>query len=360
MHTQLVLYYRKLATEQPSCVFDRILLALLIPCGWLYGAINMLRSWLYRKGWLPSYRSPVPVISVGNIAVGGTGKTPLVDYLLRQQIARGRKVAVVSRGYGGEKHSEPQVVCAGSGPLLSAQQCGDEPYLLAQGNPEVVVIIAAKRAAGIRLALEQFAIDLVVLDDGYQHLAVQRDLNLLLLDNRYPVGNGQVLPAGLLREFPAAAQRADLCILTRCADLYQAAPAICAGKDVVHVRQSLARSAKSLGGEHYAVATLNRGRCIAFAGIANPDDFFAALPQVGIDVVATLPLVDHCKYTPQVLEAILTLAQDADYLLTTEKDAVKLRPDMFPVPCCSLALTLEVHEADLLDQRVEALLKSSA
>ena len=353
MRTTLALYYRRLAGKGSQCPGDSLLLAVLIPLGWLYGVVNFIRAWLYRQGWLTSYRSPVPVISVGNLAVGGTGKTPLVDYLLQRQIEGGRRVAVVSRGYGSEKGAAVRVVCAGDGPLLSAQQCGDEPYLLAWRNPEAVVIIAPQRSVGIRYAVERFAVDLVLLDDGYQHLAVQRDLNLLLRDSGCPFGNGHLLPAGLLREFVSAAARADLYIFTRYKN--HELPLLPCAKPVVLATQQLANGAQDLLGNDYSLEQLRQGRCVAFAGIASPDDFFSALAGLGLELQATLPLVDHCEFTPQLVESLRDLADGADFLLTTEKDAVKLDATLFNIPCCSFALIFEPLEADVLDQHVEAL-----
>ncbi|MDY0189383.1 MAG: tetraacyldisaccharide 4'-kinase [Desulfuromonas sp.] len=353
MPTQLALYYRRLATQGAQSWKDLLLLCLLVPWGWLYGAVNLVRAWLYRHGWLPSYRSPVPVISVGNIAVGGTGKTPLVDYLLRWQLSQGRTVAVISRGYGGEKGAALRVVCAGDGPLLTAAQCGDEPYLLALRNRQAIIIVAPKRADGIRYALEQFAVDLVLLDDGYQHLAVQRDLDLLLLDSRHPFGNGHLLPAGLLREFPQALQRADAVVMTRYAE--QRVPQRCSAKPVVCAKQKLADQAYDLNGKKYPVTLLKKSRCVAFAGIANPDDFFTALTEMGILLQATLPLADHCSYGAETVQKIKAVVEDADILLTTEKDAVKLSAACFDVPCCAVPLTFELVASDLLQQRIETL-----
>ena len=349
------LYYRRLATHGAQAWYDQFLLMILIPVGLLYGVVNLLRAYLYKCQLLPSYRSTIPVISVGNIAVGGTGKTPLVDYLLRQQIGRGRKVAVVSRGYGGEKSDVARVVCGGNGALLQAKQCGDEPYLLALRNPAAIVIVAVKRADGIRLAIDEFAVDLIILDDGYQHLAVQRDLNLLLCDSRYPSGNGHVLPAGLLREFSCAAQRADMCIMTRYAG--QPLAEFCVDREIPIVRstQHLATSARSLSGEVYTLQQLQQRRCVAFAGIATPDDFFNALTAMGVNVVVTLPLVDHVNYTQQIIEHIGGMANNADMLLTTEKDAVKLEAEMFALPCCALPLVFTSQDAEVLEQWVEEL-----
>ncbi|OEU73660.1 MAG: tetraacyldisaccharide 4'-kinase [Desulfuromonadales bacterium C00003068] len=353
MYTRLALYYRRLATRGARSNGDRLLLAILVPIGWLYGCINLVRAKLYQAGVFSCYKASVPVISVGNLAVGGTGKTPMVDYLLKQQRAQQRKVAVISRGYGGEKGDAVRVVCAGNGPIISATQCGDEPYLLARRNPQAIVIVAPQRSAGIDTAIKTFGVDLIVLDDAFQHLAVARDLDLLLFDSRYPFGNGHLLPAGLLREFPAAVQRADLCIMTRY-NQQTAIPLACV-QPIIRAQQSLAHSAQDLLGHDYPVEQLRQSKCVAFAGIANPHDFFTSLEQSGVRLLATLPLADHCEFTPHVIESIKIMAAEADFILTTEKDAVKLNNEMFNIPCCSFSLIFDPIEADLLEQKINSL-----
>lgn len=353
MHTRLALYYRRLATQGAQSKSDCLILAILVPIGWLYGCINFVRVKLYQMGIFARYSASVPVVSVGNLAVGGTGKTPLVDYLIKLQQAQQRKVAVISRGYGGEKGAPVRVVCEGQGPIMAAAQCGDEPYLLARRNPETVVIVSPQRSAGIDTAIQTYGVDLIILDDAFQHLAVARDLDLLLFDSRYPLGNGHLLPAGLLREFPSARQRADLCIMTRY-NQHSAKPLLCT-QPIIRAQQSLARCGKDLHGHDYSLDQLRQGKCVAFAGIANPNDFFAALGEIGVTLEATLPLPDHCEFNQHVIEKIRAMASDADYILTTEKDAVKLDAQMFNRPCCSFSLAFEPLEADLLEQKINCL-----
>ena len=173
----------------------------------------------YAAGLLPSRKLPRPVISVGNLTVGGTGKTPTVAMLARHFISRGKRVVVLSRGYGGR-----QTAWGGGGfhwklaLLLSPEEAGDEPYLLASTVPGLAVVVGADRYRAGLLAMEQLKPDIFILDDGYQHLRLKRDLNILLLDSRHPFGNGRMLPAGLLREPQSAAERADLIMYTRCSD----------------------------------------------------------------------------------------------------------------------------------------------
>lgn len=203
-------FYRRLARNGPDSTAEQLLFAFLLPFSIIYRELIRLRAVLYRWRVFSSYKAPVPVISVGNLAVGGTGKTPVVDYLLKFCLAKGRRVAVVSRGYGGRKHSGVQIVSGGNGPLLEPEQCGDEPYLLARRNPQALVLVSPKRAQAIQQAVESLGAEVVLLDDGFQHLAVQRDVDIVLLDAQRPFGNGHQLPAGLLREPISALGRGDL------------------------------------------------------------------------------------------------------------------------------------------------------
>ncbi|MBN2645349.1 MAG: tetraacyldisaccharide 4'-kinase [Desulfuromonadaceae bacterium] len=349
MKDRLSPLYRRLARDGARRIGERLLLGLLWPLGWLYGWVGWTRARCYATGFLPSQRFPRPVISVGNLAVGGTGKTPVVDYLCTLLIAQGLRVAVVSRGYGAQylNRDTVRIVSAGKGPLLSAREAGDEPFLLAQRQPQTVVVIAPRRAEGIRRVLERFSVDVIVLDDGFQHLAVQRDLDLVLLDARCPFGNGSVLPAGLLRERRSALQRADLLLLTRWSE---GLPVPECGRPVVRVAQVLDDAIVDLVGQTATLSQCRSGRAVAFAGIAQPEDFFHALREQGIELISTLCFADHSDYDEQRLQQIRDCCAGADFLLTTQKDAVKLRADQLPIPCYQVGLTLHVHDQALLRQ----------
>ncbi len=314
-----------------------------------------IRGALYRRGIFSVYRAPVPVISIGNLAAGGTGKTPAVDFVVRHLLAAGKKVAVVSRGYGGTGTvGGVGVVCSGSGPLLPPAVCGDEPYLLARRNPRALVLVAPRRAAGIQLAVERFGAEVIVLDDGFQHLAVARDLDIVLLDGRRPLGNGRVLPAGVLREFPAALQRGHLFILTRCREDWPSWPSL--PDPVLHSRHLLDRQAVSLAGEAVSLAELAGRRGVAFAGIADPEGFFTDLRHAGLHLVHTLALADHAGYGSAELTRLAAAAAGADYLITTEKDAVKLGDRQFPVPCYQVPVRLVFREEGKLEGLLRELL----
>lgn len=328
----------------------------LLPFSLLYGAIQRLRVLLYHFGVLRSYRAPIPVISVGNLTAGGAGKTPVVDALVRYLLQRGERPAVVSRGYGGQIRSGVAIVSYGDGcgPRLQASECGDEPFLLARRNPQAIVVVAPCRRVGIKAAIREGAATLIILDDGFQHLAVQRDLDLLLLDARRPLGNGSLLPAGLLREPLSAHRRADLCILTR--DETLAAPAPFATPVTLRCRHRLAPEFVALDGTVQNSADLSGRRGVAFAGIANPDHFFVALSSLGLDLVATIALNDHVVFTPATLEMLEQAAVGADFFVTTEKDGVKLSPSDLSLPCFQAPLDLEFSPAGQLEELIDSLL----
>lgn len=339
--SRLFALHRQLVTAGPRGLAQQMLFSLLRVAGWLYGLIGLLRRGLYRSGVLSVYRAPVPVVSVGNLTVGGTGKTPMVDYLVKWLSGHGRRVAVVSRGYGGQGSGRVGVVCAGKGPLLPPEVCGDEPFLLAQRNPRALVLIAPRRAEGIRLAVGRLAADVILLDDGFQHLAVARDLDIVLLDARRPFGNGYPLPAGVLREFPTALEQAGVVVLTRSDGSED--PALNLTCPLIRCRHRLAPEAVSLAGDKLPLAGLAGLRAAAFAGIADPENFFAALAAQGIELVRTLPLPDHAAYDSDTLALLVDAARDADFLVTTEKDGVKITAAQLPLPCYQIPMTLEFH-----------------
>lgn len=335
--------HRRLTGDAPAGVLASLARLVLIPLGWLYGAIGRLRACLYRRAVLSSYRATVPVISVGNITVGGTGKTPAVDLLVKLLLAEGKRVAVVSRGYG-VRFRGVRVVSSGEGPIVPPSACGDEPYLLARRNPGALVLVAPRRRDGVRAAERELGAEVVILDDGFQHLAVKRDLDVVLLDARRPLGNGRPLPAGTLREAPSALGRGDLFLLTRCPEPLPPDVGGLPGP-LLHSRHMLSAKALSLEGREIPLTALAGMRGVAFAGVAEPESFFAALSRAGLTLVERFAFVDHVPYGPAEIERLTRAAAGADYLVTTEKDGVKLPAASLPVPCYQVPMTLQVLEA---------------
>jgi tetraacyldisaccharide 4'-kinase len=234
-------------------------------------------------------------------------------------------VAVLSRGYGGSFEGEVKIVSDGNVTFLSAAECGDEPFLLARMIPGLMVVIGSDRYAAGLLALESLNPDVFLLDDGFQHLRLHRDLNILLLDYARPFGNCWTLPAGLLREPKYAALRADLVIRTRCPDgavvleVVSDRPHCCA-------RHQLKDTLPLTGGEPIPFDALRGKKALAFAGIAETEQFFDELRRLGLDLVAAKAFPDHADYDDETLHKITDqyVSSGAEILLTTEKDGVKL------------------------------------
>jgi tetraacyldisaccharide 4'-kinase len=352
MNTSFATYWRELANGSRTATADQLLILLLAPFGLVYSLFQHLRAGLYRIGILKGLRLPRPVISIGNITVGGTGKTPLTAYIARILLEQGYKVAVLSRGYGGSLEGQNVVVSDGSTVMLGPRECGDEPYLLASTVPGLMVVIGTNRYAAGQLAMKQLSPDVFLLDDGFQHLHLWRDLNILLLDSSRPFGNGWTLPAGLLREPAAATRRADLIILTRCPEGAVVTPLV-SGKPAFAASHRLVDALPLPGGNPVPFADLQGPSFLAFAGIAQPESFFSALRDRGINVVHTLPFPDHADYDRATLEEIGAALQSsgAEYAITTEKDGVKLK--QLPVETAAVTyvarLDVEIDKpADLL------------
>ena len=334
-----------MASGADSSAAARTIRALLILPSVVYAIIQQLRTALFVRGILRSRKLPRPVISVGNIAVGGTGKTPVTAYVAGLLQAEGLRVAVLSRGYGGNSEGEVRIVSDGNEILLSAHECGDEPFLLASTIPGLMVIIGADRYEAGRLAMERLRPDVFLLDDGYQHQRLQRDLNILLLDYTRPYGNGWCLPAGLLREPRQAVNRADLVIHTRSPDgavAQVAGPGIQSCCASHHLNDLIPLG----GGPPLEFSFLAGRKVLAVAGIAEPESFFDGLRERGLNLVWTMIFPDHAGYDTATLNEITDRYRStgADLVVTTEKDGVKLATIPHPLAekilLCRLTLKL--------------------
>jgi len=319
---------------------------MLWPLSLLYGLAVTVRTWLYGAHILKSEPVPVPVIVVGNVVAGGGGKTPLVLAIVEHLQNRGKSVGVVSRGYG-RAGSDCREVYADS----AAGDVGDEPLLIKRSTGARVFVAPRRIDAARALLLRNPALDVLVCDDGLQHLALQRDMEICAFD-RNGVGNGLLLPAGPLRErWP---RPVDLLVCDSEAALPGCWP----------VRRSLGRHARRADGVEATLQTLGARAqdsavgLWAVAGIARPDAFFAMLRNAGLTLAHTIALPDHAAYDDARWHC-----PAANILLCTEKDAVKLwqfRPDAWAVPL-QLALDAEfwTHFDKILEARTEAKLSSA-
>jgi tetraacyldisaccharide 4'-kinase len=278
----------------------------LCPLAWLFRLVVAARCALYAIGLLPSGHPGVPVIVVGNISVGGTGKTPLVLWLAGRLAARQLKVGIATRGYGGATRRARLVA-----PQADAQEFGDEAVLLARRSGCLVCVAASRLDAARELVAN--GCQVVVCDDGLQHLALRRDLEIAVVDAARGLGNGWMLPAGPLREPASRIGTVDLVVLNG-----QQTPALGASADrIVHMVLQPGTVLSLAGDKAAQLDDFRAGPVHAYAGIGNPERFFAMLRARGIDLTAH-PLADHHQYVANDFAT-----GDANPVLMTEKDAVK-------------------------------------
>lgn len=340
--------------EHPAVV------ALLTVPAWIYRGAVQLRNRRYdRPGAVRE--SAIPVVSVGNLTVGGTGKTPVVAWLAARLREMKRRPAVVSRGYGGRAGRGPLLVSDGSGPSCSAAECGDEPFLLARFLDDVPIIVGSDRVAGAELARRRGA-DLVLLDDGFQHRRLGRDLDILLLDAGHPFGNQRLLPAGPLREPLSGLRRADVIVVTRCG----AGDSVALIENVVRLHNT---RAPLLRAGHRPVGFFDEPgrsvsrpeRALAFCGIGNPAGFRTDLETLGVELVDFVSYADHRPYSGEEIEGLRRRAfRLGAVLVTTEKDRARFDPptrEPQDVPLLTLRIEAEIFDAERLLARVAAVLE---
>ena len=317
------------------------------PASALLGAGTTVRRRLYAAGLLRAHQLPNPVISVGNISAGGTGKTPVVQWLAERLSEDGYRICIVSRGYGRPDPGTRVLVSDGKSVLAGADTAGDEPALLAESLVgKAVVLCDRDRFAGARWAVENLGSELIILDDAFQHFQLDRTVDLVVVDASRPF-------AGLMREGVRALRRADAILLSR----------VELAKDVSALSQKIDRAS---GGrpifsswlESTALRPIesSRGqdeipageRVSAFCGVGNPDSFFAQVRREPFELVHTSVFLDHKAYTQIDVDEVCRAASEAgaNYLITTAKDEVKLRALRFSLPVLVLETALFVERGD--------------
>lgn len=325
-----------------------------------------LRTAAYRRGWLKTRRLNRPVVSVGNLSVGGTGKTPFVAFLAELLMKRGWKPGILTRGYGRRKGAKLVPIAQGDRRAPDPREVGDEPALLARKLPEVPIVVGADRFRAGLLAEEKFGVNVHILDDGFQHLALARDVDIVLLDSTQELSDDALLPAGRWREPLSALNRAHLVVITRTeladpqpleirlgdaksrASIFRCLTTL---KDLVDVASGKIASRESVGA----------ARVHAFCGIGNPDAFFRNVEQWGFAVVATASFPDHHVFEPSDVSRLVAKAREASAkaLITTEKDALNLPAvEKTEMPLWACVVQSEVHGAnafaEALFERLEA------
>jgi tetraacyldisaccharide 4'-kinase len=319
--------YRKLVSGESSGPGAVLLRCIFGIAARIYGIIICIRNFLYSKGWLKIHRADVPVISIGNITTGGTGKTPLVIWLCRRIISDSEfkisssQCAIMTRGYKAEQHYR------------------DEPAVLAESCPGVQVVVNPDRVAGATEAVGRFGAKVLIMDDGFQHRRLGRDVNIVAIDSTVPFGYGKLLPAGLLREPIGSLNRADAVVITRCdqvneAELTQIEDRLKRINPEIVIARSMHAPicAKSIEDREIGLEELEGKKIFAFCGIGNPGAFLNTVKGLGAELVGSKVFDDHYHYTDDCVADIYEQAQrlDAELILTTQKDWVSISSSAIP------------------------------
>ncbi len=332
----------------------------LAPLSALYSAAVKARSSGYENRFLKTHKVAAPVISVGNITVGGTGKTPLVQWLANSLSDSGRRVCILSRGYRRENANRQVIVSDGKQILCGVTDSGDEAMMLAQSLAgKSAVVCNADRVAAATYAIEHLQSDLLLLDDGFQHRRLARDLDIVTIDATNPFGNRRLLPAGILREPIESLNRADCVVLTRTSD-GGAVELMDRIRQVTNASIFESRTTiqqfRRLDANEFDKDTPNMNQPFAaFCGIGNPRAFFDQLRTAECDVRYETTFRDHHTYSQADIDRIIEQAKtkSAQALITTAKDSVKLQSLSFELPCYVAQIEVEISDATKLMELIE-------
>lgn len=318
---------------------------ILPPLSALYSAVTRTRLSLYQRGTFRTTKLDRPVISVGNMTVGGTGKTPLVEWVAKALASSGKKVCILTRGYGRQNSERQVIVSDGQAILATPAEAGDEPYLLATNLlGQAAVICNADRISAGRDAIEVFGTECFVLDDGFQHLRLARDLDIVTIDATNPWGGGQLLPYGRLREPLSGLRRAHCVVLTRCNQVNDLDPLRKQIRDLIGENPVFESSMKPRR------STPSSEPVAAFCAIGNPKSFFDQLRNSGNKLVVEKAFRDHHAYTQKDIDDLVDAATraGATSLITTAKDAVKLRGLSFSLPYSVFEIEIAIKDEEVL------------
>ena len=344
-------YFLDLIGERRHRWADRAALAVLFVASRFYRMAIQFRIWLYDKRFIRNHAIGCQVVSIGNLSCGGTGKTPVVEVFAKSLSRQGRKVAILSRGYRSREQRgvwqklrgrfssrkrevlPPRVVSDGHDLLLQSDAAGDEPYMLASNLHEVAVLVDKDRVNAGLYAIDEYATDTLILDDGFQYLRLKPHVNIVLVDSTSPFGNHHVLPRGILREPVKNIRRADYIFLTKSNG----------GKHLRHLKTFLRRHNRRAEiiecchkplylervfarGERIALDALKTRRVAAISAIARPESFEEFLTGFGAEIVHVARYADHHRYSEQQILDFVKAAKaaGAEMIVTTEKDAVRI------------------------------------
>lgn len=337
---------------------------------WVYRFGVKLRLRLFRNGWKNQSSLGTMVVSIGNITVGGTGKTPVVERFAKELTARGRKVAILSRGYksselkerqrwsnpktGETVTSPPKIVSDGHEVLLGAKYAGDEPFMLATNLSGVSVVVDRDRVRGGRFAVKELGADTLLLDDGLQYLDLEHSLDVILVDQNAPFGNGYILPRGTMREPPPNLCRADYIFITKCDgkpqdDLIKRIRKYNQEAEIVKCTHGPKHLQGVFNDEELSLDALEGKYIGAISGIAQPESFDRLLKQLGGKVMFHTTFSDHHAFTSKEIEPFMDrcINRGVDMIVTTEKDAVRFpKPNKIDVPIYFLRIEVRILEGE--------------
>lgn len=361
--SQLENYLADVVYDRAEGKLANLLQAVLFFLSYVFEAIVLLRFFLYNKRVLRNQPLGCLVVVVGNLTVGGTGKTPVVERFARSLTERGRSVAVLSRGYKSKKepaykrilrwftHQEappPKVVSDGETVFLKSDVAGDEPYMLAKNLPGVAVVVDKNRVKAGEYAISEFGADTLVLDDGFQYLPLRGQLNLLLIDRSNPFGNGRLLPRGILREPIRHVRRASYIFLTKSkgedhSELYATIRKYNKEAEIIECchKPQFFKEVNRPG--KFSLEDIAGKKVLALSAIANPIGFEDFITDLGGEIVERRRFIDHHRFTDWQIQEVFEAAKKAgaEYVVTTEKDAVRIEED-FEAPLPFYYLRMEI------------------
>ncbi|MEC4675106.1 MAG: tetraacyldisaccharide 4'-kinase [Nitrospirota bacterium] len=344
-----------------------LLFPLLLILSGCYGTVVRIRLWLYAQGWVKRYQLPCPVWSIGNVTVGGTGKTPITLWVAQQLINKGLRVGILSRGYRRSSQERFLLVSDGKRVLVDPSESGDEPFLMARRCPRAVVAVGADRHGLGKWVLQQQSVDCFVLDDGFQHVGLQRDVDLVLIDSSDTQGLERLLPCGRLREPLDGLTRATTIMMTRYEDGQDVTSLRDIPEDLKRLRSHVVKSRFVIEGLVMAGSNdcrpatgLSSIPVVIFSGIANPPSFRRMIEMLGVEIVDEVVYPDHHSYTPADLAELVQRGTEvgAQCFLTTEKDLVKIEATWsLPQMLYAVRIGLDVREGiDVLEACVQKVL----
>lgn len=340
---------------------SKAVLKALYPLSKIYGFVVKTRIFFYDKGILKSVRLPIPVISVGNITLGGTGKTPFVEYIVRYLQRTGKRVAILSRGYASGIKQENS--------SLNKIICNDEHLVFQENIPDIPHLLNKDRVKGGFDAIRQFQVQCLVLDDGFQHLRLARDLNIVTIDALNPFGFGHMVPRGMLREPLEALRRADLFVLThadQCSQdkiqsIIDRLRGISKHVPVVETVHKPLWLESSKGAETRDIAWLKGKRVFAFCAIGNPESFRKSIEGLGGELIGFRAFPDHHVYTASELQTLNAEAQriGPDAIIITQKDHVKIKNvhETLNFPLWTLRMEIGIVKgSEIFEKKINTLL----